>query len=342
MMTKVTTASTSSGSVCLAQARDTWMLVRAIRKDSAHTTAAYRRDLKALGVLLAQELGRDPHSDDPLQVLTVEDLTVSNLRAAFSAFAANHEKASIARAQSTWRGLCGFCVSEGWLPGDPMSGVPKVAAPKRQPKPLRGELDTANVLLRFLLEEGRGGRDPWPERDLAVVATLLLAGLRSQELRDLERGDIFGRRGERRLRVLGKGDKERAVPLEPALELVLQTYEESRRRRFPSWKPALSDPLFVDGKNTALSASQLRYLVSTSLREAGLGSTAQRGALVHGLRHTFATLLVENGASATEVMVLLGHASLATSQGYIKASAREVRQTAAANPLYGTLGQRTR
>jgi site-specific recombinase XerD len=64
-----------------------------------------------------------------------------------------------------------------------------------------------------------------------------------------------------------------------------------------------------------------------------------RGALVHALRHTFATRLAEDGATATEIMNLLGHASLATSRAYINATAREHRQTARANRTYQALAQ---
>lgn len=321
----------------LAQAREAWLTVRAIGQDSPNTTAAYRRDLAAVGWHLAAAVHGEPLAEDPLQDVFLDALTVANLRTAFAAFAADHSKSSIARAQSTWRGFCGFCVAEGWLPGDPMSGVPRVAAPRRVPKPLQGEAEAAHALLRFLTTEGRPGRDPWKERDLAAMSTLLLTGVRSQEFRDLTRASLEGPAGERRLRVIGKGDKERVIPIEPALELVLAAYEASRRTRFPNWVPKNSDPLFVDGKNTVMTGSQLRYLVSASLRAAGLGSAAQRGALVHALRSTYATVLIDNGASVAEVMQLLGHASMATTQGYVKASAREVRRSAAANPLYGSL-----
>jgi hypothetical protein len=69
----------------------------------------------------------------------------------------------------------------------------------------------------------------------------------------------------------------------------------------------------------------LQYLVGRSYREAGVASRVPQGALVHALRHTFATRLAEDGASAVEIMRLLGHASLTTSQNYIDATAREQR-----------------
>jgi len=82
-------------------------------------------------------------------------------------------------------------------------------------------------------------------------------------------------------------------------------------------------------------------LVGTTLRWAGLNDRRARGALVHALRHTFATLLAEDGATATEIMNLLGHASLTTSQAYIDATAREQREAARANRTYRALAELT-
>lgn len=319
----------------LRTAQDEWMLARAVAKPSGNTILAYKADLASIAGLLREVTGG---TGDALDAVRVSDLTVKNLRHAFSKFAADHSKASIARAQSTWRGFCSFCVAEDWLPGDPMSGVEKVRAPKRQPKPLRGEAETATALLEFLKTVGREGRNPWRERDLAVISLLLLTGLRSSEARSLKTGDIFGPGGERRIRVIGKGDKERTIPIEDQLVAIIDAYTESRKTRFPDWKPAEKDVLFVNDKNTALTTSQLRYIVDQSLRAANLGGTVQEGAMIHGLRHTFATILADNGATAAEIMELMGHATLNTSQGYITASAREVRRSAAANPIYRALG----
>src|SRR5664279_3517044 len=96
-----------------------------------------------------------------------------------------------------------------------MSGVTRPRTAKRTPKPLRGD-DTPERLLTALAGGTRQSRDPWPERDLAVIVTLLVTGIRSSELLDLTVGDIAGPPGERRLLVTGKGDKQRNVPIEPS------------------------------------------------------------------------------------------------------------------------------
>jgi site-specific recombinase XerD len=81
----------------------------------------------------------------------------------------------------------------------------------------------------------------------------------------------------------------------------------------------------------------LQYLVEQLYRDAGIRTKVPAGALVHALRHTFATSLARNGASGSELQRLLGHESLATTQRYIDATAREVRAAARANDAYATL-----
>ena len=113
-------------------------------------------------------------------------------------------------------------------------------------------------------------------------------------------------------------------------------YLETRLRRFPGRMPATS-PLFVDNKGRPMGRGALQYLVEQLYREAGIRTRVPRGALVHALRHTFATSLARNGASGVELQRLLGHESLATTQRYIDASAREVRAAARTNEAYRTL-----
>jgi len=165
--------------------------------------------------------------------------------------------------------------------------------------------------------------------------------LRSAELLDLRLDSLAGRPGERRLHVLGKGGRDRSVPIEPPLEAVLEAYLASRRARFGHRRLARRAALFVDTRGEPLQRGGLQYLVGTTLRWAGLNDRRARGALVHALRHTFATRLAEDGATATEIMNLLGHASLTTSQAYIDATAREQREAARANRTYRALAQLT-
>jgi integrase/recombinase XerD len=261
------------------------------------------------------------------------------MRRAFAEFSASRAKSSIARAWSVWNAFFGFCVGEGLVEGNPMQAVARPKAAVRVPKPLRGE-DAADRLLRQVASGARRARDPWPRRDVAVLAMLLLTGLRSSELLALRVGDVAGPSRERRVVVRGgKGGGDRVVPVEYPLEVLLDAYADSRRERFAAakWPPSADAALFVDGRGDGLTRNQLQYLVRQCYRAAGVSDAVEAGALVHALRHTFATRLGQSGASAVEVMELLGHRSLAASQGYIKATARELRQAVASNPMYGSL-----
>ncbi|MGA8113588.1 MAG: tyrosine-type recombinase/integrase [Actinocatenispora sp.] len=311
----------------VAEAVDSFFVARAPRKDSPHTTAAYRRDLSAVLRLLADRLGRPA---------TVPDLRASVLRHAFAEFAADRSAASVGRAWSVWRTFCDFLVAEDLLAGNPMGGVSRPRLPDRVPKPLQGER-TPEELLRAVAAGARNARDPWPERDVAVLAVLLLTGLRSAELLSLRVSSVAGRAGERRLSVLGKGGRYRSVPVEEPLFVLVQTYVETRRRRFGRRSVTAGGELFVDTAGSALTRGQLRYLVEQCYRHAGVRDRVARGALVHALRHTFATRLAEDGASITEIARLLGHESVVTSQWYIESTGRAQREAARSNRTYRVL-----
>ena len=157
----------------------------------------------------------------------------------------------------------------------------------------------------------------------------------------LDIGSLDGRKGERQLRVTGKGSKIRFVPVEAPLEAVVARYLNARKARFPAEKTGPASPLFVDRHGERLQRGGAQYLVKTAYRSAGVGGRVPKGALVHALRHTTATRLAEDGASASEIQHLLGHESLATSQLYIDSTANEQRAAARANRTYRVLEQIT-
>ena len=107
--------------------------------------------------------------------------------------------------------------------------------------------------------------------------------------------------------------------------------EASIARAWSTWNQ------FFDRHGERLREGGARYLVEQCFRHAGIGARVPRGAVVHALPLTFATRLAEDGATATEIQRLLGHASLNTSQGYIDATAAEQRAAARANRAYRTL-----
>ncbi|HVW32830.1 MAG TPA: tyrosine-type recombinase/integrase [Acidimicrobiia bacterium] len=307
---------------------DEFEVARRSAKPSPHTVRAARGDFTAIHAFLAEALGTD--DVDPA------DVTARRLRLAFARFAEGHAAASIARAWSTWNQFFSFLVAEDAVAGNPMAGVARPKIARRSPKPLQGE-DSPEQLLHTVAAGRPAARFPWPERDLAFIATGLTAGLRRDELLSLNLGSIDGRPGDRRITVIGKGRKERTVPIEEPLATVIDAYLASRRERFPGVKLTPKSPLFVDRRGDRLREGGAYYLVRESYRAAGLGGRVPTGAMIHALRHTYATRLAEDGADATEIQALLGHESLNTSQGYIDATARATRAAAKANRTYRTL-----
>ncbi|MET7707781.1 tyrosine-type recombinase/integrase [Micromonospora sp. NPDC005413] len=303
-----------------------FLIARATRKPSPHTLAAYRRDLHAVAVLVAE----DAATPLPLDALSITDLSPRVMRAAFARFAAPRAPASVHRAWSTWNSFFTFLVADGVVAGNPMPAVGRPRALLPQPKPLRGA-DTPEVLLASAARDDGRQRDPWPERDVAVLAVALCAGLRLSELLALRVGSLGGRPGERRVEVTGKGGRPRVVPIEADLDRVLVDYLDSRARRFGSRSVRPDSALLVDRRGEPLRRGGLQYLVESCYRRAGIGDRVPRGARLHALRHTFATRLAEDGASAAEIMRLLGHASLASSQTYIEVTAGQQRDAVRAN-----------
>ncbi len=312
----------------LLDAIDEFFLARMPRKHSEHTLDAYRRDFQTI-LTTVTELTESSSAD-----LRIDQLDIPTLRRGFAAIS-HQSAATIARTWSTWNQLFTFLVTEQIISGNPMAAIEKPRVPKSRPKAISGD-DSVERLLVVAARGREGARDPWPERDLALVVTLLTCGLRLSELLGLTVRSIDGPKDDRVVGVRGKGNKERTLPLEPEVEAIIDAYMESRLRRFPGRIPA-DAALFVANSGEPMRRGALQYLIERLYREAGIRTKVPAGALVHALRHTFATSLARNGASGTELQRLLGHESLATTQRYVDATAREVRDAARANEAYGAI-----
>lgn len=312
----------------VSEAIDEFFLARMPRKHSPHTLSAYRRDFDSVLERLAQVSGIGAAE------MTVSMLEVPTLRRAFAQI--SHQSAStVSRTWSTWNQFFAFLVAEQVVAGNPMAAIDKPRVPKGRPKAITGD-DSVQRLLTAAASGRQGARDPWPERDFAVVVTLITCGLRLSELLDLRLRSLDGPEGDRVIGVRGKGNKERTVPLEPEVEQIINRYLESRLRRFPG-RLQPEDALFVANSGDPMRRGGLQYLIEQLYRQAGIRTKVPAGALVHALRHTFATSLARNGASGTELQRLLGHESLATTQRYVDATAREVRAAARTNEAYQLL-----
>jgi integrase/recombinase XerC len=310
---------------------------RQASKPSAHTMKAYERDFIAIAKFLTD---REPARLDPA------DITRDSMRAAFAAFAVGHEAASIRRCWSTWNVLCTYLYTNEMLAANPMQlvGRPKL----RKPLPKALPRTAVEALLSAVTQESDGRRTDWNERDLALILTALLAGLRAEELRLVDVGDIRTLDdGSAVINVKGKGGKERNVPIEAALLNVIGTYMESRAGRFPQGKKRSSSPtstplsgwpyaapLFVGRDGERMTRGTLQSRIKRAFKRAGPDARPVPGALVHGLRHTYATELATSNVSVYTLMKLLGHESMTTSQRYVTAAGIETRSAASQNQLY--------
>ncbi len=304
----------------------------AVRKPSPHTVAAYRRDLHGVGGRVATAAGR------PFVTLVVADLHRTTLRRAFADWAGDHAATSVRRAWSAWNGFFEFLVLEELVDLNPMAAVGQPKATRGRAKVIAGD-DVAGRLLQAAATVDPTGRHPWPARDVALVATFLVTGLRLSEAVGLDLDAFEGPAGARRLSVLGKGGKARTIPVEPVYESLVDRYLDERLERFP--RHHLDDPrsaLFVRADTGERpSRQQVEHWMDKLYRRAGVRNQVPRGALVHALRHTFATSALDHGTDVVELQELLGHASLETTRRYLDATAAGLRSAIAAHPAQAAL-----
>ncbi|SOJ56970.1 Tyrosine recombinase XerD [Mycobacterium simulans] len=312
----------------------------AIRKPSPHTAKAYRQDFEAIATLVAGT------ADRVLAIRTAE-MNKENLRAAFAVYAETHSPASIRRCWSTWNTLCTFLYTTELLAANPMPLIGRPKVPKSLPKSYSAET-IAEVVAAIDADQGSARRNDWPERDRAIVFTAVLAGLRADELIRADIGDIRRTDDGGVLHVHGKGKKDRRIPFGAELLNVLEQYLQTRavrfpqtRRRSPGADPLSSfspkAPLFVGPDGERITRGTLQYRILRAFKKAGLNGERSSGALVHGLRHTFATELANANVSVYTLMKLLGHESMVTSQRYVDGAGTDTRSAAEQNPLYSLL-----
>jgi integrase/recombinase XerC len=165
-------------------------------------------------------------------------------------------------------------------------------------------------------------------RDRAMLELLYGSGLRVSELVGLDVGDVDLEATT--ARVLGKGSKERVVPLGPPCVEALRTWLEFRPKLRSSRKGAHPDAMFLGRTGTRLTSRRVEGVV----RSLGSDSTGRDDVHPHALRHSCATHMLEGGADLRAIQELLGHASLSTTQKYTHVSIEHVmKQYDAAHPL---------
>lgn len=255
-----------------------------------HSLQSYRRDLQGL----ARRLGGRP----ALSVATQADLLEHLAELGDHGYSPR----SSARLLSALRAFYGWLLASGQRSDDPSAGI---AAPKLG-RPLPKALSESQVeaLLQAPVVE-----QPLGLRDRAMLELMYATGLRVSELVGLSTPQVNLRQGV--LRVLGKGSRERLVPLGDEAQHWLQRYiSEARPLQLRGQR---SEVLFLSGKGGALGRQQFWTAVKRYAVAAGIDS---RQVTPHRLRHAFATHLLNHGADLRALQMMLGHSSLSTTQIY--------------------------
>jgi integrase/recombinase XerD len=285
---------------------DTWLRVE--RGLAPNSLAAYRRDLIRYAAYLRRRglTGDVARVDESLVAGYVDELeqarTDDGLR--------RYKESSIARALAAVRSFHRFCVEEGLLSIDPSGDVGAPRVPQGIPKALtEPEVD---ALLGAVAGDG-----PRAQRDRAILEVLYAGGLRISELVGLDLGDIDLYDGL--VRVLGKGSKERVVPLGRSAREAVGDYLTTGRPQLT--RRASNTALFLNARGGRLTRQGAWLIVRDVGGRAGLGGRLSP----HALRHSCATHMLDHGADIRVVQELLGHASLSTTQVYTKVSPERLR-----------------
>jgi integrase/recombinase XerD len=307
-----------------------WLEVE--RGRSPRTLDAYRRDLVAYESSLR---ARDDATG-------MEQATAADVAAYLASLRTSHTAASIARALSSIRGFHRFCVEEGLRADDPTVDLPSVSVTDMLPKALSEE-ETERLLGTVV------GTGPAVLRDRALLEILYGTGARVSEVVGLDLGDVAaaldagdavtddGAGHAAFVRVLGKGAKERVVPLGRLAREALAEWLSSEGR--PLLEPRRwrrrsdAEAVFLNTRGSRLTRVGAYGVVKKYATRAGLADRVSP----HVLRHSCATHMLGRGADVRVVQELLGHASIATTQRYTKVSPEHLRRAyEAAHPRAGT------
>ena len=274
-----------------------------------HTIEAYARDLARFTAFLVERGRADADDVTPLDIADhLQALTGARLVAR-----------SRARALAAIRGLCKHLVAERWLDADPAELIDAPRTGRRLPGVL-GE-DAVVRLLAAPPDTPRG------RRDAAMLELAYGSGLRVSELVAIPLADVNLDRGY--VRVTGKGDKTRLVPLGAAALERIARYLADDRPRFV--RDPAARALFLTHRGAPMTRQAFWKLLAGYARRAGV-ELPGGGVSPHKLRHSFATHLLEHGADLRAVQAMLGHADISTTQVYTHVSRARMIEHVAKHP----------
>lgn len=268
---------------------------------SVHTIRAYQEDLTQFGEYLKA------------QGIPLEQLEYHDLRYYMASLQQKQQlkKTTLSRKTSTLKSFCKFLHREGLLEHNPADLLSTPKKEKRLPTVIN-EVDMTAFLDDFL-----AGEEPLQLRNKAIFELLYSSGLRVSELVQLDVENVQKQKGI--LRILGKGSKERIVPVGEQAQSAITYYLEHGR---PLLVKEEAQALFLNRQGTRLTTRGVEYILEQYVKQGAL----KYKVTPHAFRHSFATHLLDNGADLRVIQELLGHESLSTTQIYTEVSASHLQQ----------------
>ena len=274
---------------------------------SNHTVLAYTNDINQFQIYLKAEFQIDNILETQFQMLRSWIVHLIDLQDSVS---------TINRKISCLKSFFKFCLKNNWVAVNPTAKLTRPKMPKRIPKQV--EFTKLMDLKDFLQEQSKDNQYN-TYRDYSMFMTFYSCGLRRSELIELKWSDIDFTKKE--LKILGKGNKERFVPLHSEMAVILKRYQELLLQQSFEKKaePAL---VFLTDSGEKMYPNFVYRKIKSYLNKV----TTQTGLSPHSLRHSFATHLLNEGAELNAVKELLGHSSLAATQVYTSSSIERLKK----------------
>jgi integrase/recombinase XerD len=260
---------------------------------SKHTVQNYTLDVQKL----IRYLERHKMTLGPLQITSLQ------IQEFIYEIAKEMNPRTQSRLISGLRSFFDYLIFENYLKSNPLERIEAPKIGRKLPDTLSvGEIDL--IVSAIDLSESNG------ERNRAIIETLYSCGLRVSELTALKISDLFFEEGF--IKVTGKGDKQRFVPIGPLTQKYINLYKDQVRISMKI-EAAFNDTLFLNRRGKQLS----RAMIFTIVKTLGEKAEIQKKISPHTFRHSFATHLLENGADLRAIQMMLGHESITTTEIYM-------------------------
>ena len=273
--------------------KDFALYLKIERGMSVHTVNNYTLDVQKL----VQYLEANDMTLSPLQI------TTEDIQGFIYEIAKELNPRTQSRLISGLRSFYDYLIFENYCESNPLEGIEAPKIGRKLPDTLSVK-DIDRIVGAIDLSSPQG------ERNRAIIETLYSCGLRVSELTELKISDLFFDEGF--IKVTGKGNKQRFVPIGPLTQKYINLYKDHVRVQMKI-EPSFNDTLFLNRRGKQLS----RAMICTIVKTLGAKAEIKKNISPHTFRHSFATHLLENGADLRAIQMMLGHESITTTEIYM-------------------------